>query len=424
MAICPAHLAFSDLEKVFVSDEKKIRNLVSRVVYRTLGKPSPAPTPSRSAPHGLITELDVNNLPYGGEIRVSKNSIITPLARQVAMDRHISIIIDNEPSSHALSIVPGSKVSMEKIEKAGRQYSPPQRKMDQLVTEQDFKDLPYGGSLTVPPGTIVTPLARQVAMDRHIAIREEGSYASQSLAIIPKSGVSEERIEKIGRSFQPPRRSTGQLVTELDIKDLPHGSEYRIHPGFMVTPLARQAAMERRITMHKESQAASPSKAAIPTPTPGTGGEKMIAIGADHGGYTLKESLKNYLEELGYAVIDCGTNSVESVDYPDFAFAVAQLVADDRAWRGIIIDGAGIGSCMTANKVPGIRASMCYDQATAANSREHNNANVLTLGAGLLGVNLTKQIVKTWLETSFGGERHARRVDKIMEIERRFTKQS
>ncbi|MFV9675359.1 MAG: RpiB/LacA/LacB family sugar-phosphate isomerase, partial [Anaerolineales bacterium] len=90
--------------------------------------------------------------------------------------------------------------------------------------------------------------------------------------------------------------------------------------------------------------------------------------------------------------------------------------------RGIIIDGAGIGSCMTANKVPGVRASMCYDQATAANSREHNNANVLTLGAGLLGTNLSKQIMKTWLETSFGGERHARRVDKIMEIERRFTK--
>jgi ribose 5-phosphate isomerase B len=210
-------------------------------------------------------------------------------------------------------------------------------------------------------------------------------------------------------------------VTELDIKDLPHGSEFRIPPGFLVTPLARQAAMERRITMLKGSQAASPSKAAITTPSPG-GGEKKVAIGADHGGYTLKESLKTVLGELGYGVIDCGTNSAESVDYPDFAFAVAQLVADGRAWRGIIIDGAGIGSCMTANKVPGVRASMCYDQATAANSREHNNANVLTLGAGLLGANLSKQIVKTWLETAFGGERHARRVDKIMEIERRYTK--
>jgi ribose 5-phosphate isomerase B len=110
------------------------------------------------------------------------------------------------------------------------------------------------------------------------------------------------------------------------------------------------------------------------------------------------------------------------VDYPDFAFAVAQLVAQGRAWRGIIVDGAGIGSCMAANKVPGVRAAMCYDQATAFNSREHNNANVLTLGAGLIGSNLARQIVKTWLETAFGGGRHARRVNKIMDIEQRFLK--
>ncbi len=405
-----------------MSDEKKIRNLVSRVVYRTLGKSNPVPTLAKSTRRGLVTELDVNDLPYGGEIRVSKGSIVTPLARQVAMDRHISILRDSEPDSQALSIVPVSKVSTEKIETTGRHFSPPQRKAAQLVTEQDFKDLPFGGSLTVPQGALVTPLARQVAMDRHITIREGDSTASQSLSIVPATGVSEERIKNIGQHFQPSQRSTGQLVTELDIKDLPHDSEFRIPPGFMVTPLARQAAMERRITMLKGSQAASPSKVAIPTPTPGGGSDKKVAIGADHGGYALKESLKIVLVDLGYGVIDCGTNSAESVDYPDFAFAVAQLVADDRAWRGIIIDGAGIGSCMTANKVPGVRASMCYDQATAANSREHNNANVLTLGAGLLGANLSKQIVKTWLETAFGGGRHARRVDKIMQIERRFTK--
>ncbi len=405
-----------------MSDEKKIRNLVSRVVYRTLGKPNPTPALPRLAARNLVTELDMNDLPYGGEIRVSKDSIVTPLARQVAMDRHISILRDSEPDSQALSIVPDSKVSTEKIETTGRHFSPPQRTADQLVTEQDFKDLPFGGSLTIPPGTIVTPLARQVAMDRHITIREGDSTASQSLSIVPATGVSKGRIENIGRHFQPSQRSTGQLVTELDIRDLPHGSEFRIPPGFLVTPLARQTAMERRITMLKGQPAASPSKVAIPALAPGGGGEKKVAIGADHGGYGLKESLKLYLGELGYRVIDCGTNSAESVDYPDFAFAVAQLVADNRAWRGIIIDGAGIGSCMTANKVPGVRASMCYDQATAANSREHNNANVLTLGAGLLGINLSKQIVKTWLETAFGGGRHAHRVDKIMQIERRYTK--
>jgi ribose 5-phosphate isomerase B len=145
--------------------------------------------------------------------------------------------------------------------------------------------------------------------------------------------------------------------------------------------------------------------------------KNTVAIGADHGGFSLKEDLKGYLEEAGYQVIDCGTNSPDSVDYPDFARAVAQQVADGTAWRGIMIDGAGIGSCMAANKVSGIRAAMCYDHATASNSREHNNANLLTLGAGLIGVNLAKQIATTFLETEFGGGRHARRVEKIMAIE-------
>jgi ribose 5-phosphate isomerase B len=135
----------------------------------------------------------------------------------------------------------------------------------------------------------------------------------------------------------------------------------------------------------------------------------------------LKEQLEKMLT-ADYEVIDCGTHSKESVDYPDFAYAVAQLVANGRATFGIIIDGAGIGSCMAANKVPGVRAAMCYDQATAVNSREHNNANVLTLGAGLIGLNLAQQIVKTWLATDFGGGRHARRVNKIDEIGRRFAK--
>lgn len=142
-----------------------------------------------------------------------------------------------------------------------------------------------------------------------------------------------------------------------------------------------------------------------------------MALGADHGGYPLKESLKATVRELGYQVEDCGTHSTESVDYPDFARAVAERVASGQAWRGIVIDGAGIGSCMAANKVPGVRAAMCYDHATAYNSREHNNANVLSLGAGLLGKNLCEQIVKTFLETEFAGGRHARRVNKIMRIE-------
>ena len=106
------------------------------------------------------------------------------------------------------------------------------------------------------------------------------------------------------------------------------------------------------------------------------------------------------------------------MDYPDFARAVAEKVTAGSAWRGIMIDGAGIGSCMAANKVAGVRAAMCYDYATAFNSREHNNANLLTLGAGLIGNSLAKQIVTTFLETEFGGGRHERRVAKIMEIEK------
>jgi len=151
-------------------------------------------------------------------------------------------------------------------------------------------------------------------------------------------------------------------------------------------------------------------------------GGGSVALGADHGGYPLKETIKSHLASLGYVVVDCGTNSTEAVDYPDFAYAVARLVSEGKAWRGIVVDGAGIGSAMAANKVPGVRAALCYDHATAVNSREHNDANVLTLGAGLIGPNLAKQIVETWLKTDFGGGRHAKRVDKIVEVERRFLK--
>ena len=176
-----------------------------------------------------------------------------------------------------------------------------------------------------------------------------------------------------------------------------------------------------------QSPVPSPSVNSAPTPVvksdfPSTS-IKTIAIGSDHGGFELKTVLIPFLKESGHTVIDCGTSSKEAVDYPDFAFAVADKVRSGAANYGIVIDGAGIGSCMAANKVPGIRAAMCVDYATAANSREHNNANVLTLGAGLLGVNQVKLIVKTWLETPFGGGRHASRVDKIMEIEKKFLKE-
>lgn len=149
---------------------------------------------------------------------------------------------------------------------------------------------------------------------------------------------------------------------------------------------------------------------------------KIVAIGADHGGFSMKESLIADLKTWGYQVSDCGTFNKDACDYPDFALAVATQVSSGAAWRGIMIDGAGIGSCMVANKVPNVRAALCYDLSSANNSREHNDANLLTLGAGLIGLSLAKQIMQTWLETPFGGGRHANRVDKIMAVEKQFFK--
>jgi ribose 5-phosphate isomerase B len=171
-----------------------------------------------------------------------------------------------------------------------------------------------------------------------------------------------------------------------------------------------------------ESKPVQATPAPEPKPAPTESKKKMVAIGTDHGGYEMKEALKIYLEELGYAVTDCGTNSKDAVDYPDFALAVAREVTGGKAWRGIVIDGAGIGSCMAANKVPGIRAAMAYDYSSAMNSREHNDANVLTLGAGLIGLNQARTIVKTWLSTDFLGGRHTRRVEKIVAIEKQYLK--
>jgi ribose 5-phosphate isomerase B len=151
-------------------------------------------------------------------------------------------------------------------------------------------------------------------------------------------------------------------------------------------------------------------------------GRKVVAIGADHGGFELKEILKSTLNELGFDVRDVGAYNKGQVDYPDFAHEVARLVSIGKAWRGIMIDGAGIGSCIVANKVPGVRAGMAYDYSSAVNSREHNDTNVLTLGAGMIGVNLAKQIVKTWLATEFGGGRHTPRIDKITAVEKQYLK--
>ncbi|HET7874054.1 MAG TPA: ribose 5-phosphate isomerase B [Methylomirabilota bacterium] len=149
-----------------------------------------------------------------------------------------------------------------------------------------------------------------------------------------------------------------------------------------------------------------------------------IALGADHAGFELKESLKSWLIEHGYQVLDLGTHSHDSVDYPDYAAQVAEAVADGKVERGLLICGTGIGMTITANKVPGVRAALCSDLYTARMSREHNDANVLALGGRLMGAEMAEDLLKTWLETDFAGGRHARRVEKIAQLEREPTRGS
>ena len=145
---------------------------------------------------------------------------------------------------------------------------------------------------------------------------------------------------------------------------------------------------------------------------------RSVAIGSDHGAYSQNQMLATYLQTLGYRVVDVGCMAGEKVDYPDVAVAVCRKVVSGDCERGIVMDGAGIGSCMAANKIKGIRAAMCYDLRTVINSREHNNANVLSLGGPLHDAGQLCEMAKVWLETRFGGGRHIVRVNKIMALER------
>lgn len=176
----------------------------------------------------------------------------------------------------------------------------------------------------------------------------------------------------------------------------------------------------------KASAASAPAPSARSAEQAGRSGgsssSEAVALGADHGGFELKEALIAHLRGRGVAVVDCGTYSKDSCDYPDFAHEVARRVADGSCRWGVIVDGAGIGSAMVANKVPGVRAAACYDLAGARNSREHNHANVLSLGSGWTGPALAKEILDAWLATPWGEGRHARRAAKIDEYEARYTR--
>ena len=202
--------------------------------------------------------------------------------------------------------------------------------------------------------------------------------------------------------------SAKQVITEDDLRGLSDGAKIRVAENARFTPLANDIVREKNIELIRKQGRQDTLKV------------RTIAIGADHGGYPFKEKLKEFLAGFGVQINDFGTNSTDAVDYPDYAHAVAKAVSEARADVGIIIDGAGIGSAMTANKVPGVRAAACYNAALARNSREHNGANVLTLGSGQNTFDDIKEMVTAFLTTELTEERHKRRVSKIDSVEKQY----
>ncbi len=223
----------------------------------------------------------------------------------------------------------------------------------------------------------------------------------------PEHVVVNSLREKSEREFDRDE-SSKSLITEDDLRGLESGSRVRVSENAKFTPLAQDIVGERGIVLIRKK--------------PRTEGLKVnsVGIGADHGGYPLKEQLKTYLEQLGLQVRDFGTDSDQAVDYPDFAHAVGRSVAAKHVDVGIVIDGAGIGSAMAANKVSGVRAAACYSPALARNSREHNGANILTLGSGQNSFDEAKEIVHAFITTELTEERHKRRVGKIDGIETEY----
>jgi len=215
-----------------------------------------------------------------------------------------------------------------------------------------------------------------------------------------------------------------KLISEQTILDAVKKSERVVfsEQGAIVTDAAKDRAKQLNVRIEisketKSTQTLSTSKQIVPIGT-----NETIAIGSDHGGFALKEVLKPFLQSLDFNVLDLGTNSEESCDYPDFAYAVASTISTGGASRGIMIDSVGLASAIVANKIEGIRAACCFDEYSARSSREHNNANVLTLGGKTLGAESAKSITKVWLETPFSGGRHQKRLDKISDIEKKRAK--
>ena len=205
---------------------------------------------------------------------------------------------------------------------------------------------------------------------------------------------------------------TFDIITEADARTLEPGSTVTLKTGGHVTPLAADTLQARRITVLRGVAEASLDGLAPVADI------KSIAIGSDHSGVALKAALRDHLRKKGLSVLDIGTEGPDPVDYPDIAAQVARLVARKEVHAGIAIDGAGIGSCIAANKIDGARAAMCTDKTLARYSREHNGANVLALGATLVSVEDAKAIVETWLATPMGEARYIRRLAKVRALEK------
>ena len=206
---------------------------------------------------------------------------------------------------------------------------------------------------------------------------------------------------------------TFDIITEADARVLEIGSSVTLKPGGHVTPLAADTLRARRITVLSGIAEASLDGLAPVADI------KSIAIGSDHSGVALKASLRDHLRQRGISVLDVGTDGPDPVDYPDIAAQVARLVARKEVDAAIVIDGAGIGSSIAANKIDGARAAMCTDKTLARYSREHNGANVLALGATLVTVDEARAILTTWLTTTMREPRYIRRLAKIRDLERR-----
>ena len=202
------------------------------------------------------------------------------------------------------------------------------------------------------------------------------------------------------------------LITEADARVLPRGETVMLARGGHVTPLAADTLKDRRVTVVHEGRASADEASLAPRAD-----IRSVAIASDHTGVALRRALVAFLRGRGLAVQDLGTDGSDPVDYPDVAASVARIVARGEADAGIVIDGAGIGSAIAANKIPGVRAAMATSELIARYSREHNGANVLTLGATMLTADEAKAIVSTWLSTPMREPRYIRRLAKINDLE-------